>query len=74
SFTSAMGAFVAHNDQVAGLAPVNTTGGLLLFSDASTAITFQATVGNATPEPGSVLLLISGAALLGILCFRSRLL
>jgi hypothetical protein len=114
SITSAMGAFVAQNAQLAGLAhsdgggadlihsavdaslgswdlassigpiagpgsilqwglaPVNTTGGTLFFSTAGTAITFQATVGNATPEPGSVLLLISGAAALGVAGFRKR--
>jgi hypothetical protein len=55
------------------LAAVNTTGGALLFSDATTPITFQATVGNATPEPGSILLLVSGAAVLGVLRFRGRL-
>ena len=115
SFTGAMGAFVAHNAQVAGfahadgggsdlihstadaslgswdlassigpiagpgdilqwgIAPANTSGGTLIFYDAPAAITFQATVCDATPEPGSILLLISGAAVLGVLRLRSLL-
>ncbi len=113
SFTGVMGAFVAHNAQLAGfahadgggsdlihsavdaslaswdlassigpitgsgdilqwgIAPASTSGGTLVLFNATTPITFQATVSNATPEPGSVLLLISGAVVLGVLRFRS---